>query len=472
MKKLTFKLLAVCLIFAILSVSSFAYTIPRYAVSLKTTDADSRIYEGENIEIYININSEDFLMTDMVVGYAEDFFEIASGKNGTVEFEEPEIKDAALADGDDSYDLTTKFTFKANEVDDTVKKTFTIDAADIVHSYESAKADEPTNVEDRTNIDIIIVKQYDVAFEEEDGTTISETTVDKGLDEENEADTALVAPDVADLYEKYVEAGLDAAYYEHVWNYKGNEYTNEEIAAFGQGTSSDEITEDTTFVLDVRAKTFDVIVPANDFDTASTHDQATYGTDYSGKVKDYNDIYDYTVKYDIAGTVDSVECVGDSFTIPGEKIVGNMTLTLEKKLNIEIEAYKEYLTGYFLITVKGNAAGYTFDGNEMYISENHENLRAWIYADTSDMSEEEVEILAEGLIRSSSNSSDTAPSGCDINESGNVDLSDAALAYGAYVVELMPVNEWIKEYLTADINKDYQVDTSDYDLAIEAYKQA
>jgi len=467
MKKFIAKLMAVCLIISLLPVSALGYTVPDYAVTLNATE--ERVYEGESVEIYFTINTDDFLMTDMSVAYDTTYFTNAGDTTGVIEFETPEIKGAGTANATGGYDLATRYTFTAEDVTDTVEVPFTIDAADIVYSYESAKNDEPTNVADRTNTSVIIVKQYDVAFVEDDGNVLHEQTVDKGLDSIGEEDTAISVPSVS--YDDYVEAGLVADYYEHVWTYNGTEYTDAEVAEFGKTGSANEITEDTTFVLTVREQKFDVTVPANDFDTSVTPDEATYGTDYTGKIHPdaYDDKYDYKVNYEIDGNKQQVDCVGDSFTIPGANITGDMILSYEKELNIIIKAYADYITGHFLITVDGAADGYTFDGNEMYKSENHNNLRAWLYPAVG-ITEEEAEVAVESIIFTSTTASDTAPATYDINGSGNVDISDAAIVHGAYTPALTPVNSWIKEYLSADVDKSFRVDTSDYDEVVDEYK--
>ena len=434
MKKLMVKLIAVCLVVLLLPVSAFAeYTLPDYAVTLNGS-AD-KIYEGEEVVISFSINSEDFLMADMTVSYDPDYFTDDSGVDGKVTFYGPEIKGTDGTDGNGSYDLKTNFTFKAGEVTDTIKVPFEFAAADIVYNFESAAAGEDTNVTNRTNTSVIIVKQYDVTFAQENGNVLSEQKVDKGLD--NESDTAITAPVVDYVALGYIEDGLVADYYEHVWTYNGNEYTDEEIAAFGQTGSSNEIKKDTTFVLEVRKQTFNVTVDEDVFDTEKTPDTATYGEDYTGKINpdEYDDKYDYTVKYEIGGIEKEVECVEDSFTIPGENIIGDMVLSVEKELNIVINAYAEYLTGYFLITVDGAAAGYTFNGFDMYQSENHNNLRAWIYKPQSlPMTEEEVESEVVEYIATTTKASPVAPTTYDINGKDGVDINDAALVYGAYML--------------------------------------
>lgn len=467
MKKLMVKFLVACLVISILPLSAFAaYTVPDYAVTLNASD--DRIYEGDTVDISFTVNTNDFLMTDMGIEYKTEYFTNDSDTTGVVEFDTPEIKVSGAVNAAGGYDLDTKFTFTAKEVTDTVKVDFNIARADIVYSYESARDNVDPNVDDRTGTSVIIVKRYDVIFEE-NGTSISTQTVDKGLDDE--VDTALAAPTVS--YDAYVGAGLDATYYEHVWKYNGNEYTDAEIANFGQGTEYPEITKDTTFVLEVRPQTFNVTVPAESFDTTVTPDEATYGEDYTGKINpdEYDDKYDYTVKYEIDGTEKEVECDGDEFTIPGENIIGDMTLSFEKVLNIEIKAYADYVTGHFLITVKGDAVGYKYNEYEMYASENHDNLRAWIYTpDTTGLSEAEVEAIVEEFIFTSTAASPSAPATYDINNSAAVDINDAAIVHGAYNAALDPISDWVKEYLVADVDGSYLVDTDDYDLVVAEYK--
>lgn len=462
MKKLMAMLLAALLTVSVVPFSAVAAT-PDYAVSLEA--GAERIYEGETVDIFFNINSEEFVITDMAASYDTTYFSHATNTNGTILFPTPEIFDETLADGDNNYKLKTFFTFTAKGVSDTVEVPFEVAAADIVHNFDDADNDFDTNVSNRTGTTVIIVKQYDVVFEKEDGTQISAITVDKGLG--SEADTTITVPSVD--YTEFVGAGLVADYYEHVWVYNGTEYTDAEVAAFGQAGSADEITEDTTFVLEVREQTFNVTASDTEFDNPA--DKATYGTDYTGKINptEYDEKYIYTVKYEIGGVVKEVVCDEDSFAIPGENITGDMTITYEKELGIEIAVYPEYITGHCLITVRGGAAGYTFEGGEMYKSETHDNLRAWIYQPAVGTSEAEILEYAESVIFASDVASPVSPKTYDLNESGLVNLNDPALAYGAYMAALNPVESWLKTYLTADVNADYVVDTEDYDLVVEAY---
>lgn len=478
MKKLITKLLAACLVVSLLPVSAFAagYTVPDYAVTLNASD--ERIYEGDTVDISFTVNTDDFLMTDMGVGYKTEYFTNASDTTGTVEFDTPEIKGAGTVNAAGGYDLATTFTFTAKDVADTVKVDFNITRADIVYSYESARDNVDPNVDARTGTSVIIVKQYDVTFEKKDGTPITTQTIYKGLDEANEADTVIAVPDAQSLYAEYVGTGLEETYYEHVWKYNGNEYTDEEVAAFGQTGSANEITEDTIFVLEVRPQTFDVTVPADSFDTTATPDEATYGTDYTGKINpdEYDPKYDYTVKYEINGNEQEVECNGADFTIPGANITGDMILSFDKELNITINAY-EYFTGHFLITVDGAAKGYTFEGHEMFKSENHNNSRAWVFDSgvtpgSTGMTVAEAIAIAEEkiFVSDSTDDSPVAPAGFNINGLGEIDISDAALTYGAYNGKLQPIENWVKEYLSADVDKSYNVDMDDYDMVVEAYK--
>ena len=468
MKKLMIKFLAACLVSSILPLSVFAadYTVPDYAVTL---DASAeRIYEGDTVDISFIVNTDDFLMTDMSVNYDTAYFEYGTDNSGVAEFYTPEIKGAGKAGEDGSYILDTKFTFTAKEVTDTVKVDFGIERADIVYSYESAMDNVSPAVNNKSGTSVIIVKRYDVTFAD-GGTALFTQTVEKGLGDE--ADTAIQVPAVS--YDGHVGEGLEATYYEHIWTYGGNEYTDEEVAAFGQEGSENEITEDTTFVLVVRPQTFDVTAPADSFDTEKTTDKATYGEDYTGKLSsdEYDDKYDYTVKYEIGGDEKEVECEGDEFTIPGEDIIGDMTLSVEKVLNIEIKAHADYLTGHFLITVKGDALGYTCNGNEMYASANHGDLRAWIYTpDSEGLSEAEVEAIAEEFIFTSTVESPCAPATYDLNGSDAVDILDAAIIHGAYTINLKPMDEWIKTYLSADVDGSYCVDVDDYNEVVNKWK--
>ena len=203
------------------------------------------------------------------------------------------------------------------------------------------------------------------------------------------------------------------------------------------------------------------------FDKAVTGKIAYKGIDYQGKISDsvYEEIYDWTVSYEIGGITQQVACDGNSFTIPGVNIVGNMKLDYSKKLNITIHI-EPYAPGLTLIRIEGAVPGYTFGGNKMIISPNSDNMGAWIVE--GEMSEEE----AQGMVGVSEEASDAVVDSTDISQDGKTSLNDLAIVLGCSegYYESTTATE-VTRYLLSDVNGDRKVTQSDYTDIVTSYKQ-
>ena len=98
-------------------------------------------------------------------------------------------------------------------------------------------------------------------------------------------------------------------------------------------------------------------------------DSATQGLDYNGMIIDFipdDNSHRYTVTCTIDGQSRtlSVSATG-GFTIPGEQITGDITLSLEMvSIKSGIFAYADYITGYTLVIVRGEGKEGDDDGNK------------------------------------------------------------------------------------------------------------
>lgn len=203
------------------------------------------------------------------------------------------------------------------------------------------------------------------------------------------------------------------------------------------------------------------------FDSEKTEKTAYNGIDYQGKILDsvYDELYDWTVTYEIAGVVNNAQVSGSTFTIPGENIVGNMKLDYSKKLNVKVyvEPYAPRLT---LVRVEGAADGYTFNGNKMIKSANSENMGAWVVE--GDLTAAD----AEALIGVAEDASDSIAENTDINGDSKTNLNDLAIVLGCSKGYYdSTTTEDVTHYLLSDVNGDRDVTESDYTEIVNAYKQ-
>lgn len=215
------------------------------------------------------------------------------------------------------------------------------------------------------------------------------------------------------------------------------------------------------------AEIYDVSYSEDVFDSGETETKAYKGIDYSGKVLDsiYDDLYTWTVSYEIGGVTKYVSCDDGTFTISGTDITGDMKLNYSKELNIKVYA-EPYAPGLTLIRVEGAGDGYTFNGNKMIKAANCENMGAWIVE--GELTAEE----AKGLVGVADNASDTITESTDVSGDGKTNLNDLAVVLGCSKGYYESSNaEEVTRYLLSDINGDRQVTESDYEDIVNAYKQ-
>lgn len=215
------------------------------------------------------------------------------------------------------------------------------------------------------------------------------------------------------------------------------------------------------------AEIYDVSYSNDVFDSTETETKAYKGIDYTGKILDsvYDDLYIWTVSYEIGGVTKYISCDDGAFTIPGSDITGDIKLDYSKELNIKVYA-EPYAPGLTLIRVEGAGDGYTFDGNKMIKAANSENMGAWIVE--GDLTAEE----AKGLVGVADDASDTITESTDVSGDGKTNLNDLAIVLGCSKGYYESSNaEEVTRYLLSDVNGDRQVTESDYEDIVNAYKR-
>lgn len=202
------------------------------------------------------------------------------------------------------------------------------------------------------------------------------------------------------------------------------------------------------------------------FDRTKTAKEAFEGVDYQGKILDsvYDEIYDWTVSYEIGGIIKNADISGSSFTIPKEDITGDITLDYSKQLNVRIYI-EPYAPGITLVRVEGAKEGYTFAGNKMIKSANSENMGAWIIEGDINLQE------AESLLGVAEDASDNIYENADISQNGKINLNDLAIVLGCSkgYYSSTTVKD-VTRYLLSDMDGDREVTDSDYDEIVNAYK--
>ena len=162
----------------------------------------------------------------------------------------------------------------------------------------------------------------------------------------------------------------------------------------------------------------------------------------SAVAQDYNDARSDKQQADI--TVDSIEVV--------KSVAG-----------VYVEVKADYVNGYTLIVAAktdGNAGDdhYSYDGNDMVYIESYDAF-VWLIEGATT-----VKDAASKVTVSTSEDYITVNKNFDVNGTGNVDFSDATVAFGcANVVGSEPYSivDDLLFYLCADVNGDYKVDASD-----------
>ncbi len=134
----------------------------------------------------------------------------------------------------------------------------------------------------------------------------------------------------------------------------------------------------------------------------------------------------------------------------------------------------DYVSGYRLVEVDGNATGYSFNGKEMLLSENYGGTRVWITNELQNYALDTAAEKAKELIRQSDIASLTVEDvGKNVNAhsvtDGKINFKDASAVHAVKNVWTAVKDENMVYFLNADVNADYTVNESDIDDVLGAY---
>ncbi|MCD7948576.1 MAG: Ig-like domain-containing protein [Oscillospiraceae bacterium] len=278
---------------------------------------------------------------------------------------------------------------------------------------------------------VTITNQISVTFLEQNGTTTIETYL---IDAGGSLTTVPTAPSVL---------GHDFA----GWSDGETTYTDAEILALTFDSS-------TTYTATYVPSTYHVALGEG----LSGADTATYGTNYTGTIDSYSANYEYTITVVVDGGDPFTATVGSdgSFTVDGSKILGDLTVTITNKsvVGTTVEVYSEYVTGYSLVLVYGDATNYSYNGNDMFWVDRYGG--AFAYLVVGNVTDTDV----NAALDLSNNSPSHVADDYDVNGTGLIDLNDAVTVANCFTV-YYDVASNMAWYLHADVNGDQIVDATD-----------
>lgn len=219
------------------------------------------------------------------------------------------------------------------------------------------------------------------------------------------------------------------------------------------------ITKDATFKATYEAKTYNVTLQSG----LTGAEKATYDTNYTVTIADYDSDYIYTVNYTVAGGEEqtATDNGNGTFTIPGANITGVLNVTLTKKRNATVSVHENYVTGYTLVTVASTGSkAYSYDGNAMYfVSEKNEY--AWLVEGAV------TQETAAGKVGETAAAAGTVTISVDVNGDGTVDIDDAVVV-NAVLNKRYPVQTNMAVYLRANVDTygEYKINAADINAII------
>ncbi len=412
-----------------------------YTVSVKR-DGSGSVHAGDEITMVVTVSGESFSGLEATVTYDKNLFTFKS-YDSDITFNTIDTSTAGsirlqvlYTNAQEFPSATTVVTLKFtanNPTNNSDVGTFGFSYAKACNA-DNAESVGPSVTDGDT---VTVVKQYTVKFMKDSSTQISSIKVD--------ADSTLAASNVS------VPTVTPDTYYTFKnWKDEKNAtYSAENIATL-------KITEDKIFTAVFEAQSFTVKLPnTGELSGATT---ATYKEDYTVT---YTGTYDptnyvYTVTYSVDGgtAVAATDNKDGTFTITGGSITGALTVYFEKKLNASVEVHEDYVTGYTLITIAGNASkAYSYDGNPMYYISDKEY--AWLVKGNVS------ETTAAGKIGEANAAAGTITRSNDVNGDGIVDIADAVIVNSVANVKY-DVATKMELYLKANlVSSDYVVDFED-----------
>jgi hypothetical protein len=137
-------------------------------------------------------------------------------------------------------------------------------------------------------------------------------------------------------------------------------------------------------------------------------------------------------------------------------VVNAQTEQIKVSLDYTAETKTDYVTGYTLVLVKGENAGYAFGGKKMFFVKEYD---AYAFLVEGVATAEQID---ENL--SKATDCEVIVKSYDVNveyvADGKIDLKDATSAYACFNLDFN-VNEYMELFLRADVNNDYCVNYAD-----------
>lgn len=413
-----------------------------YTVSLVPSVENNEVACDEEFQVNVNItgkNQEAYNNALLELTYDTSLFTYVSAQTGdtlsVTEEDEGTITVTNVGADRDSGSTLTSLTFKSITVTEPAEGDFKITSAKADNQANAMVQNAPEAA--KVGCTVKIVPQFAVIFLDKDGNQLYRETVSYGS-----CVTAIPDPPAVE-YHNF--AG---------WKLNDTLYHGADILKL-------EVTGTVTYQAAYTPMTFNVTHNGTEGEKT-----ATYGVDYTGSISGFDSAnYDYEVTYTVNGsTLNATVNEDGTFTIPGGTIKGDIVTAVSRTIKgVTVELYKDYVAGYTLVVVKGNASAYAYDGSAMYKTPAYgDNAFAWI------LEGETTEEAVKSLLTAAAQAQSTVPAGTkDVNNTGRVDINDAQAVYNLYNLTAgYPVSQYMEHYLRGDVNGDHRVDVADLNTVL------
>lgn len=413
-----------------------------YTVSLVPSVEKNEVACDEEFQVNVNItgkNQEAYNSAKLELTYDTSLFTYVSAQTGdtlSVTEDNGTITITNVGADRDSGSTLTALTFKSITVTEPAEGDFTVTSAKVDSQANAMVQNAPEAA--KVGCTVKIVPQFAVIFLDKDGNQLSREMVSYGS-------CVTTIPD-APAVEYHKFAG---------WKLNDTLYHGADILKL-------DVTGTVTYQAAYTPMTFNVTHNGTEGEKT-----ATYGVDYTGSISGFDSAnYDYEVTYTVNGsTLNATVNEDGTFIIPGGTIKGDIVTAVSRTIKgVTVELYKDYVAGYTLVVVKGNASAYAYDGSAMYKTPAYgDNAFAWI------LEGETTEEAVKARLTATAQAQATIPAGTkDVNNTGRVDINDAQAVYNLYnITAEYPVSQYMEHYLRGDVNGDHRVDVTDLNTVLD-----
>jgi len=397
-----------------------------YTVSLEASA--SSVNPGDSFTVDVDVSGAGYNGADIKVAYDTDLFTYDAWTGSASRVTEANGKITVGVWGSCSEGTLATLSFTAKSVAATTAGDFEITTAQVT-TYDLALAGTYATVEIGEGVSVTVNAQIAVSFYEQGGSTLIDTcTVG--------SDGKLATVPTASAVTYYDFAG---------WSDGTNTYTAAELLAR-------TFTANASFTAVYTPKTFTVTLGTG----LTGADSATYGVDYVGVISGYDaDDYMYSVTYIVGGkSLSATVNSNGTFTISGGDITGALSVSVTGTyIGFTVTVHEDYVAGYTLVLVDGDAANYSYDGSNMYYVERYE---AFAYIVEGSITAAD----AKAKITISTGTAVTITDNYNVNGRNGVDLNDVVAVVGCYAA-YYDVDQYMDMYLRADVDGSYTVDSAD-----------